>query len=235
MGIAKSIHMPGIAGVITNGINRKIIKKAISNGADLLELRVDTFKDLRIETLKKELEKLKSFNGLCDIPIILTVRSKREGGRIRISDATRVGIFEALLPLVDVIDIELSSKSILQDVVNSARRQGKKVIISYHNFRSTPGDKALKKIIKKGLESGGHIIKIAAYAKEQGDLKRLAGILSDFKNLAVIAMGRRGAPSRVFFPMIGSLLTYGSITGKTAPGQLPIAVIKKEFKLYGFC
>lgn len=234
MGRAIFDRMPGIAGVITGGIKKGvIIKRAVSNGADFLELRVDTFRDLNSVSLIEYIKKLKSFKELSDIPIILTVRSSKEGGAANLSDEARLLVFDALMPFIDIVDIELSSGRILKNVINSARRQGKKTIISYHNFGSTPPAKALEGIIEKSKSSGADIVKIATTAKDRGDLKRLAKILLNFNNLIVIAMGGAGAPSRVFFPMLGSLLTYGSITGHTAPGQPTIAQLKKQFRFYG--
>ncbi|HEY5595278.1 MAG TPA: type I 3-dehydroquinate dehydratase, partial [Nitrospiria bacterium] len=40
------------------------------------------------------------------------------------------------------------------------------------------------------------------------------------KDIIVIAMGVEGALSRVFFPALGSLLTYAYLGQPTAPGQL---------------
>ncbi|MBI1912668.1 MAG: type I 3-dehydroquinate dehydratase [Deltaproteobacteria bacterium] len=224
--------VPRIAGVIVEEVSGRTVRKAINAGADLLEVRVDTFRDRNTATVAKELEKLKAYGG--NIPLLITVRSRKEGGKHPISDRKRAEMYEALMPMADLIDIELSSSEILKNVVNSADRNKKKVIISYHNFKSTPGDKILKDIIKKARSSGADIVKIAATAKNAGDLKRLAAILAGSDDLIVIAMGRLGAASRIFFPMLGSLVTYGSVTEATAPGQLSINAIKKEFSRYGF-
>ena len=77
-------------------------------------------------------------------------------------------------------------------------------------------------------------MKIATYVNTPDDLRRLVRLPSSRDNLIVIGMGAFGAASRVFFPMIGSLFSYGSITGKTAPGQLSLRDLKREFKRYGF-
>lgn len=221
---------PKAAGVIVEKIDIGAVKKAVSVGADLLEVRVDSFSDLDPASLAENLKKLKKISGL---PIILTVRSKKEGGIKPLSDRTRAALFDALIPYSDIIDIELSSSGIIENVVDSAKRRGKKVIISHHDFKSTPGDGALRKIIEKSRGKGADIVKVAARASTFKDLKRLAGVLLGADDLIIIAMGSTGAASRVFFPMIGSLITYGSITGSTAPGQMTLKEIKKEFKKYG--
>lgn len=221
---------PGIAGVLTGEINAASIKRAASSGADFIEMRVDTFRVRGADRLAEGLKKLKPKTGL---PVILTVRSKKEGGKYAIGDRERLDLFKNLMPFADIADIELSSGGIIKNVVESARGHGKKVIISYHNFKTTPGDSILQEIITKARAKGGDIIKLAAFASGPQDLRRLARILTDSRDLIVIAMGKRGSASRVLFPAIGSLITYGSMTDKTAPGQMSVKELKAEFRRYG--
>lgn len=223
-----------VAGVITGGVNKSVVNKAIGDGADALELRVDTFREKDFKLIAEEVKGLKRLLAAKNTPLIITVRSCREGGERKIPDKERAGLFLALLPYADYIDIELGSSKGLARVLRSAKKAGKKIIVSYHNFSSTPGPSVLKEIVKRGRRAGGDIVKIAATAKTRGDLARLARLLLDHKDLIVIAMGECGSPSRVFFPMLGSLVTYGSTTKKTAPGQMPLSRIKKELVLYGF-
>jgi len=220
---------PAVAGVIVGKAKSSTVKKALRDGADILEVRVDTFTETDPETLKKDLKTIRR-----SLPVLLTVRSVKEGGANPMTDKKRAEVFEALMPFADIVDIELSSGGILKNVVNSARRHGKRVIISYHNFKATPGVKALQDIVKKARKSGAGIVKIATMVNGPEDLRRLAQILSASDGLIVIGMGEKGACSRVFFPMLGSLVTYGSIDRPTAPGQLKLKDIKKEFKRYGF-
>lgn len=221
---------PRTVGVVVDEIKSSIIKRSLEIGADCLELRVDTFRDRRVEPLASAVKKLDK----AGLPLIVTVRSRKEGGKFPVPDRERISVFNALMPFADMVDIELSSSKSLKNVIKSAKRQDKKVIISYHNFKTTPGLRKLQDIIKKGRDAGGDAVKIAAFAKGKNDLLRLARILIDSRDLIVIAMGSYGKPSRVFFPMLGSLLTYGSITGETAPGQLPLRTIKKQLEFYGF-
>ncbi|HBG46284.1 MAG TPA: type I 3-dehydroquinate dehydratase [Deltaproteobacteria bacterium] len=227
----KKSRGPKAAAVIVGMISPSIVKRAISNGADLLEVRIDTFRDKKPEVLAASLKDLKKS---CKLPIILTIRSRAEGGQAHLDDDTRISLFNTLIPFAEYVDIEISSSGILKNVVKSAKKDGKKVIASHHDFKSTPDDKKLNKIIDSGLSSGADIVKIATYVNTPDDLRRLVRLPSSRDNLIVIGMGAFGAASRVFFPMIGSLFSYGSITGKTAPGQLSLRDLKREFKRYGF-
>lgn len=219
---------PLTAGVIAGPIRLRDVKKAIASGADFLEIRVDTFRRRNPEDIARALRALKAAGR----PLILTVRSKKEGGRFHIPDDKRLELFSALAPFASYVDIELSSSAILKSVIDLCRRLGKKVIVSYHNFRETPGGKKLAGIVKKGVSLRADIIKIACAAKNAGDLKRLASLLIDYDGLSVIGMGKYGKASRVFFPALGSRIAYGSITAATAPGQMSVAEMKKEFKRF---
>jgi 3-dehydroquinate dehydratase-1 len=222
---------PRVAGVIVDSIDKGTLKKAVSSGADLLELRLDTLPKRNQASI---LEAVKEFRKDGGVPIILTIRSKVEGGRYAVKDKERLRLFNALIPFVDGVDIELGSRRILEPVIGSAKRYKKSVIVSYHNFKTTPRLATLRKTIDRARRSGADIVKIAALAKKQADIKRLAGLLIVDNDLIVIAMGGYGTASRVFFPILGSLITYGSITGSTAPGQLPVMAIKRQLKIFGF-
>lgn len=224
---------PRIAAVIVGAVRPAEVRRAASDGADLFELRVDTFKDRDPNALIGSVRALKKATRL---PVLLTVRSAREGGAAKLGDAERLKIFNALIPYCDLVDIELSSGGIIEDVVNLAKRNRKKVIASFHDFDSTPGEKRLKDIIRKGCYAGADIVKLATFVKDPNHLKRLSGLLAapekNRADLVIIGMGRLGAATRIFFPLLGSVITYGSITQRTAPGQLSVKEIKKEFSRF---
>ena len=218
------------AGVIVEGRPQPAAKKAVDAGADILELRADTFADASAAAMQTVIRGLKGLGK----PVLLTIRSLSEGGVHQMPDRDRAALYIALMDMADAVDIELGSSAILKNVVASAKDNNKKVIISYHNFKTTPGDRKLQDVIARAREKVTDIVKIAAFAKSPEDLKRLGALLAGQNDLIVIAMGECGRASRVFFPMLGSLLTYGSVTASTAPGQMTLREIKQEFSRYGF-
>jgi 3-dehydroquinate dehydratase-1 len=228
---AKNATGPWVAGVIVGGVNQTTIKRALGAGAELLELRVDTFARREPHELVRQIKRLKAVKGY-STPIIITVRCKAEGGDGAMDDPERLRVFTALMPFADYVDIELSSTAILKDVIRLAKRTKTKVIVSYHNFTSTPAPAKLQTIIRKGRKSGGDIVKIATTARRTSDIKTLAGVLLGNPKMIVIAMGPLGASTRVFFPTLGSLVTYGSLSRATAPGQLPIKELVKRLNFY---
>ncbi len=92
---------PVIAGVIVGGINKNAVKRAISSGADILELRVDTFKNINLSALRAGVKELKEFKK----PVIITVRSAKEGGAFPIADTVREELFKTLTPVADMVDV----------------------------------------------------------------------------------------------------------------------------------
>lgn len=226
---------PRIAGVIAGGLSLASVKKAVRLGADIIELRVDTFAKLERDParLAGVLARIRSDKAAGRVPLLLTIRSFKEGGKARMTEAERLTLFTALMPFADLVDIELSSSRLLKDVVNLSKKNGAGLIVSYHNFTSTPGVSALRQIIRKGRAAGADYVKIAANAPERASLRRLAGLLIAEDGLIVIAMGDYGKPSRLFFPLLGSLVIYGSVTAATAPGQMTVAAIRNGFKLFG--
>lgn len=218
IGKLKVGNIPRIAAVIVDGEDRKAIAAAKRDGADLLELRIDCFKKQDVAVVQKIVKHIQ----VKKLPMLATIRSKAEGGKSGISEKERLRLFQAVIPFVDAVDIELSSKKILRDVIKEARRFKKKVIVSYHNFKDTPEQKKLEAIIKNGKKAGGDIVKIAAFAKNKKDIIQLASLTASHNDIITIAMGRLGIVSRLFFPMLGSLLTYCSVTKSSAPGQIPL-------------
>lgn len=232
--LLKSDPAPHITGVIMGSVDGAALRSAVAAGAKGVELRADTLKGLTTAGMAKAAERLRGLKVLKNLPIILTIRSRKEGAEHNLSDTDRKELFGLLAPFADVVDIELSSKKILDAVVKTAQSHDAQVIISYHNFKTTPSAARLNEIIAKARAKGANIVKIATTARGSKDLKTLTRLLLENKDLIVIAMGAYGAGSRLFFPLLGSMTTYGSITKSSAPGQMPVAEIRAQFKQYGF-
>ncbi len=186
---------------------------------DLVEFRIDLVSSLELKSLLRT-----------TIPTILTIRSKEEGGGWNDSELNRLSLYKKFIPHVSAVDIELSSKSILDNVIENAHDEKKggrplrKVIVSYHNFDKTPSGVELDKILKRAKAAGADIVKVATFAKDHKDIQKLARFTVENanQNIVTIAMGEVGALSRLFFPALGSLLIYAPLSSKdkTAPGQI---------------
>lgn len=196
----------------------------------LLEIRIDRFRRLDEEYV---LQKIRSFRKT-GLSLIATIRSRREGGGTSLSDAERIGLFKKVLPFVKIIDLELGSTQLRKVVIPLAIRKRKRVILSYHNFKSTPSDRALNSLLRKSIRAGADWTKIAVTPKTREDVARLLLFTQHNrdKNLISIAMGRLGQTTRILAPLFGSRLTYGFVGRAQAPGQLSAHTLLNELKLW---
>ncbi|WP_447003630.1 type I 3-dehydroquinate dehydratase [Saccharothrix isguenensis] len=195
-------------------------REALASGVDVAELRIDRFSRTDVGHV---LEKVHAFRGL---PVLATVRSGAEGGGWGGTEEERLDLFRAVAPLVEAVDVELSSSGVLADVISAARAHDALSIVSYHNFDHTPGLDALEEIVRDAEAAGADIVKVSTMATSGADLKVLASLLlnsADETRMIVIAMGGTGTASRIFFPALGSLLTYTFIGHLPTSGQLDFA------------
>jgi 3-dehydroquinate dehydratase I len=208
--------VPLVAVSFRDDDSERLAREAEAAGVDVAELRIDQFS--RTDT-DHVLAQVRQFRNL---PVLATVRAQREGGGWTGTELQRLELFRALVPVVDAVDIELSSSEILSEVVESAKHNEKVVIISYHDFETTPALGELEVIVNNAKESGADYVKVSTMATSENDVRTLASLTlqAGHLGLVVIAMGAVGAVSRVFFPALGSRLTYAFIGDRTAPGQL---------------
>ena len=218
--------IPKVAIAINDREDNKLIK---STFVDILEIRVDEFKKvdpIYIRNIVKMRRKI-------GVPLILTVRSKEEGGQKVISNELKLKIFKECISLIDAVDIELRSP-ILSEVIKIARKNKKVIIVSWHNFKLTPNDKMLRDILNKAKRSGANLVKIAVKANKIEDLNRLMSftIENKSKNIITISLGEIGSISRLTFPKFGSLITYAYINRPSGLGQRPLDELREHLRVY---
>ncbi len=220
-------HDPRIAVSVTDREPNKVIA---ARPIDVLEIRVDLFKDLDLVHIEKNIVGRKRLG----VPLLLTVRNARaEGAKIHFSNRKKLKIFERCAPLVDAVDIELRS-ALISQVIRLARKHKKIAIVSVHNFKNTPSPRDLKRILHQALAQGADIVKMAVYARCQSDVARLLQFTFENKqhNLITMSLGNLGAISRMVAPMFGSLLTYSYVDQPTAPGQISLKLLQEQFRIY---
>jgi 3-dehydroquinate dehydratase-1 len=203
------------------------IDEAVQHGLDVAELRIDLYEDVRPTSVLSEIAKFKK------LPTLGTIRAQDEGGSWTQNEAARLKLFRAIAPHVDAIDVELRA-GIRDEVLALAKDAGKLAILSFHDFHYTPPLDALIGYVDQAKALGADVVKIATFARDDADVATLAHLLLQKRdaNLIVIAMGPAGVKSRVFFPALGSLLTFAALNQPTAPGQLPIVEMFRELRFY---
>ncbi len=187
-----------------------------SKDADWLELRADALLNAGIppESLIPRLKHRQT-------PVLLTLRSRKEGGLFQWHSQERGYLYLELLPFVDAIDLELASLRSLYPVYQEAHRQKKRVILSAHAFGKFPGEAKLRAWTQSFRRHRAFVYKIASHLETAPHLRALARPLFDFpKNpWALMGMGPRAASSRLALAALGSRLMYGYLDHPAAPGQ----------------
>ncbi|MGD9782749.1 MAG: type I 3-dehydroquinate dehydratase [Kiritimatiellia bacterium] len=219
---------PLIVGCIGSEAQLRRCAKRLPLDCDLLEVRLD-------------------LTGLCGghwinhcvaiqrlgMPVLLTLRSDREGGEWKGREAERVALYLAGLKSVSAVDMEIGAHA-LESLAHTAHRYGVKVVGSFHDFAGTPDLACLQTVETRARRMGVDVVKIATLVKTPADLARLYAVPVQAKGpICVLGMGRLGSVSRVALPCAGSCLAYGALGRETAPGQLTCRQLAKELGRWG--
>ena len=196
--------------------------------ADLIELRVDRMKDIKLERLL----------AVRRTPVIVTNRRREEGGDFAGTEAERTDLLaEAARLGADYIDIEMGTAPVLKEELRRiCSLTGTKRIASWHDFLGTPSTEILKGKLAEGMADVPAIVKMVTHAVDEADYLRLLQLIpyARRKGQAVIAfcMGNRGKFSRIMAPLIGSLISYAplELEGASAPGQLTACRMRRIFR-----
>jgi 3-dehydroquinate dehydratase-1 len=215
-----TVALGGRPCIVAAGGEHEVDALVAADGADLVELRADLFDEPSVERVVASLARVR--NG--GRPIVLTVRSATEGGRA-MPEERRRAIYEAGLPLADAIDVETASTALVGALVPAARRAGRTVMLSTHDFAATPPRTELLARVARAFEAGADVAKVATHAESIAALRVLIDVTRGVAPapIATLAMGPAGPLSRFVLPAAGSLLTYASVGAPTAPGQMPVA------------
>jgi 3-dehydroquinate dehydratase/shikimate dehydrogenase len=226
-------------------------------GAELLELRVDLIGD--VPAVERFLASRPA------LPVILTIRSRDEGGGWQANDDERIALIERLgLLLPGWVDIELAtwrrSANLRQKVglvagirdheisahredresrrVRTGGRPRNGLIISAHNLAATPGD--IRAVFDALLATPSDAIKGAFAAADASDALRvlieLERCAADRDTIA-LAMGEAGLAARVLARKFGALLTFATLErgSKSAPGQPTVAELRGLYRWDAIC
>lgn len=223
---------------VIKGLTLTDIHQQISQAlacSDLVELRIDYYKDLNINDLKELRE---SFS----IPMLFTLRSKSQGGNYLDSEEKRLEDIESLAAIEpEYIDLESHiPETFIKNLM--MKYPNIKLIISYHNFNETPTD--LDAILKDMKKVPAYFYKIAVSAQNTIDALRFFNWSKTHENLIAISMGYHGQISRIVAPILGCPMTYAALDEglESAPGQLTAHTLvdryrhhslSKETALYG--
>lgn len=212
-------EVPRVVVAVRDNPSRAALDQAMAAGASIVEARIDEYASHDTAYVIDQLQQL------AGLPVLATIRYRREGGRWDRPEAERLALYEAILPYCDAVDAEVYARDLFAPLAQRARAAGKLVIGSFHDFEGMPSPRKLSAIATYGKARGAHVVKVAAMCHRRSDLQDLARFTLHAKRdapLVVVGMGEHGAASRIFLPILGSLLTYTFLGEATAPGQLTL-------------
>jgi len=212
------------------GVMAAGIARAIEQEADIVEIRLDGLhKQVRWEKLLKT-----------KLPLILTNRAEREGGRFKGEESARVNhLIKGITEGVACVDIELSTKKpLLNEVVKAAKTHGTSLLMTHHDFNKTPSIATLTNIAKRMADAGCDIIKIVTFARISQDVLTVLDFLTQVPDSVAVpvisfAMGEAGRLSRIAAPLFGSPIVYAAADEITAPGQFDIETTRRLLREFG--
>ena len=189
--------------------------------------------EIRLDQLIQENE-LKTKISSITKPLLLTCRHPKEGGDNNISEPLkRVSIIEPLLSHASAIDIEISTATEMENLITEAKSKNIQVVLSYHNFETTPNLAELKTIATEAKDKGADIIKIATTTNTIQELITLLTFSENgsIENLSFMGMGKFGMSSRLVAAQSGSVLNYSAIAETSIEGQWQLAAYREALKL----
>lgn len=204
--------------------------------ADLVELRLDP---LRVGDWLPALGMVRS---LVQKPLIVTIRTAREGGEavLDASDYRDAGLALLQQGGVDALDIEWrTDAAVVRTLRDAAKRAGAAALFSEHHFDGTPDRHAMAEALHGMLDAGADIAKLAVMPHSRADAAALLLATAEVHDarpeavLITMSMGRDGAATRYCGGPFGSAATFGTLSAASAPGQPPAANLRAKLLIAG--
>ncbi|MFC6254178.1 type I 3-dehydroquinate dehydratase [Secundilactobacillus hailunensis] len=240
-GLSLGSGIPKICVPITGADSNTVIGQAgeaVSSAADLAEWRLDYFNDLEdtasiISTANRLIE------ILGDLPLIITLRDRAEGGKRQIADADYLNLYTQLVARTEVtaIDVEWQrDPTITAQLITLTRAHQVRTIISHHEFEHTPTKAVMVDQLTKMAQLNGDVVKLAVMPASNEDVLNLMVSTHEASQqfsqpIITMAMGSLGAVTRVAGQTFNSVMTFATTSNLSAPGQLTVDQTRQILKI----
>jgi 3-dehydroquinate dehydratase-1 len=218
-----SLSTPQIVGVIFTPADLRHALR-MRNPPDLFELRLDA--------LGTGNELSDAIDGL-PAPLIITARHPREGGSNRLPARERRALLMRFLPCAAYVDIELRAAATLSAILEKARAQGIRTILSCHDFQETPSRTRLDAMAERAESMGADILKIVTRTDTRAELTTLLDFFLRQRaqlKIAAMGVGRFGRNARLEFARRGSVLNYAHLGKPQIQGQLSMKELRRVLR-----
>jgi 3-dehydroquinate dehydratase type I len=146
----------------------------------------------------------------------------------RTEEQRKMTLLTAVVAGADYMDLEIEAGvDFKKELIQTARLQECRVILSYHNDECTPSKKQLEDIIEQGFAEGADLVKIACRVHTESDSARILSLYDypgrlHMGKMIALGMGEKGKITRLAAPLLGAPFTYASAAAgnETGPGQL---------------
>ena len=196
----------------------------------------ETFLEFRLDYLDAPEQGARAIAGFLDhhpdCTILATCRRHHNHGRFNGSIEEQLRILDlAVQQGAHAVDVEIETAEVAREKLNVFRGRTF-LIISYHNFETTP---LLDPLIKRMHRIAADAYKIVTTARKTSDTGRtlLAGRAHPKIPLVLLAMGELGFPSRVLSANYGGIFTYAApMTAEgTAAGQVSARQLRHLYRI----
>lgn len=212
-------------------------KAILAAGVDIVEWRIDWFQDiLNREKLTETGLALRTLMG--EVPILVTLRTKDEGGELACSSEMYREIYANVVEggYADLIDVEIMQpERSVEAIVTKAHAAGVYVVASNHDFHKTPDNAVMMARFGRMQRYDADIFKIAVMPVSKKDVVRLIEVTENAscfdKPIITMAMSGLGLLTRLGGEIYGSAVTFGCVGKASAPGQIEVSQLKTVLQM----
>lgn len=232
------ICVPLVAGSLAELLEQAALAHALS--PDVVEWRADSFDDLSSDGVVGAAQSLRK--TLDREALIFTLRSSEEGGAKAVAQDRRSHLIRMAIGTrqFDIVDLELANgPDFIAPIMRLAREQGVRVILSFHDFQSTPENGALLSTVAAMIRQGADMAKVACMPRDPADVLRLLEVTLTARRmfpavpLCTMSIGTLGVLTRVAGFLFGSDMSFAVGKTASAPGQIPVADLKAAIEALG--
>lgn len=205
----------------------------------MLELRLDSLENGTDGPAMAELSHMVA-KRLTEKLLLLTFRTKAEGGKKAVSDHQYAQLYQLLLQQgeFDLLDIEMYRDRVLTEpLIDLAHQRGKHVILSSHELHAMPSAQEIISRLREQQRRGADILKLAAMPDDASDVMRLLSATLEMhqrfahRPLLTMAMGGTGVLTRMSGELSGSALTFALFGDASASGQVALDDLSKVLEV----